>query len=77
MHSQRLNEEPLQPWIAANVDGSIICGHCNCMVGLGKSCSHIGAVLFKIEAAVRLGYTKAACTDMPCKWNNDFKGKKK
>ena len=39
---------------------------------LGESCSHICAILYKIEAAVRLGYTKQACTDIPCKWNNDF-----
>ena len=40
---------------------------------LGESCSHVGAILFKIEAAVRLGYTKqAACTDVACKWNDDF-----
>ena len=30
---------------------------------MGESCSHVGALLFKIEAAVRLGYTKeVACT---------------
>ena len=40
---------------------------------MGESCSHIGALLFKLEAAVRLGYTdKSACTSEPCKWNNDF-----
>ena len=39
---------------------------------LGKSCSHIGAILFKIEAVVRLGYNKHASTDVPCRWNNDF-----
>ena len=43
------------------------------MFRLAEACSHIGAILFKIEAAVRLGYTKqAACTDVTCKWNNDF-----
>ena len=25
-----------------------------------------------MEAAVRLGYTRKACTDVPCRWNNDF-----
>lgn len=39
---------------------------------LAESCSHIAAVLFKIEAAVRIGYTTKACTDEPCKWNQDF-----
>jgi len=39
---------------------------------LGESCTHIGAILFKIEAAVRSGFTKRACTDEPCRWNDDF-----
>ena len=40
---------------------------------MGESCSHVGALLFRIEAAVRLEYTKEAdCTDALCKWNNDF-----
>ncbi len=29
-------------------------------------------MLFKIEAAVRLGYTTVACTSKPCEWNNFF-----
>ena len=39
---------------------------------IGESCSHFGALLFKMEVAVRLGYTKKACTSEACKWNNDF-----
>jgi len=39
------------------------------MFSLGKSCSHVAAVLFKVEAAVRLGYTSKASTDVACKWN--------
>ena len=42
------------------------------LLRLGESCSHIGAISFKIEAAVRLGYNKQACTDVACKWTNDF-----
>ena len=34
-------------------------------------CSHLAA-LFKIEAAVQLGYTKVACTDQACMWNASF-----
>ena len=33
LHSQRLNEEPPSPWVAAKIDGTIICAHCNCMAG--------------------------------------------
>lgn len=36
---------------------------------LGGSCSHVGAVLFKLEACVRLGYTRVACTSIACVWN--------
>ena len=37
-----MREKPLIPWIFAEEDGRIIFGHCNCMAGLGESCSHIG-----------------------------------
>ena len=42
--------------------GSILAAHCNCMAGLGESCSHIGAVLFYIEYATRIRDSKA-CTE--------------
>lgn len=29
----------------------------------------MGAVLFKLEASVRLGFNKVACTDLACQWN--------
>jgi len=45
------------------------------MTRLGESCSHVAAVLFKLEAAVRLGYTNKACTDVACSWNASFVGK--
>ena len=37
---------------------------------LGETCSHVGALLFKIEASVRLGITSVACTSVACEWNN-------
>jgi len=37
-----------------------------------RRCSHIGALLFKIEAAVRARFTTRACTEEACKWNNYF-----
>ena len=42
------------------------------LLTLGESCSHIGAILFKIEPAVRLGDNKQVSTDVACKWSNDF-----
>lgn len=71
--SQRLNDSPHTPWVAINVNiSNVITAHCTCMAGLGESCSHVAALLFKIEAAVRAGYTKKICTDEACKWNSDF-----
>ncbi|KAL3885006.1 hypothetical protein ACJMK2_025105 [Sinanodonta woodiana] len=64
--SWRVTEKPHHPWVALKKSGPVIAAHCNCMAGLGETCSHIGALLFKIEAAVRLGYTSSTCTDRPC-----------
>ncbi|XP_048748384.2 uncharacterized protein LOC125660689 [Ostrea edulis] len=70
--SWRVTEEPHHPWVAVRKDGQVIAAHCDCMAGLGETCSHIGATSFKMEAAVRLGYTSATCTDIPCEWNQCF-----
>ncbi|KAJ4929158.1 hypothetical protein JOQ06_004777 [Pogonophryne albipinna] len=37
------------------------------MAGLSESCSHVGAVLFAIEAGVKMRET-ASCTTEKCKW---------
>lgn len=69
--SYRVTEEPHHPWVALK-KGWTSAAHCDCMAGLKETCSHIGALLFKMEAAVRLGYTLSACTDVPCVWNQCF-----
>ena len=73
MPPQRLNDNPYMPWVAINLKGtSVQMAHCTCMAGLGEPCSHIGALLLKLEAAIRAGFTKKACTDVACTWNQDF-----
>ena len=52
-YSQRMNETPLLPWLIAETDGSVISAHCTCMAGTGEVCSHVGAVLFAVKAAVK------------------------
>eukprot|EP00731_Ephydatia_muelleri_P024890 Em0016g1161a len=42
---------------------------------LGELCSHIGAVLFKVEACVRVGKESVTCTSLPCTWNQTFSTK--
>ena len=53
-HSQRMNDTPLHPWLVAETTGNVLAAHCDCMAGLGEVCSHVGALLFAIEAAVKL-----------------------
>ena len=42
---------------------------------LGEVCSHVAAVLFKVEACVRLGVAPRTCTSLPCMWNQAFSKK--
>ena len=58
MHSQRMNDTPLRPWLIAEKGGKIISAHCDCMAGLGEACTHIAATLFWVDATVRIRETK-------------------
>ena len=53
-HSQRMNDPPLRPWVIAEENGTIQSAHCTCMAGLGEACSHVGALLFYVDAAVKI-----------------------
>ena len=64
-HSQRMNETPLKPWVAATNEGTVVTAHCNCIAGLGGACSHVGAILFAVEAGVRI---KRVRIKDKCKW---------
>ena len=54
MHSQRLREKPLIPWVITLTNGEIKSAHCTCMAGLAESCTHIAAILFWIDIKVRM-----------------------
>ena len=47
-----MSEKPLTPWIIANEDGRILAGHCDCMAGLGETCSHVASLLWVIGVGV-------------------------
>lgn len=66
-HSQRLSESPLAPWVAVRQCGTIVTAHCNCKAGLSAVCSHVGALLFAVEANIRLE-EKQTCTSVPCQF---------
>ena len=67
MHSMRLNEKFLQPWVVISQSGVVVSAHCDCMAGLAETCTHVGALLFKIEAVVRVR-EKATATGVPAYW---------
>ncbi|XP_021342823.1 uncharacterized protein LOC110443137 [Mizuhopecten yessoensis] len=68
--SQRARDKPHQPW---KNTGTVYCAHCTCMAGLGEVCSHVGALLFKVEMAVKMGLTQTSSTSKVCQWNNTFR----
>ena len=71
--SMRINNKSHEPWVVVALDGVVQCAHCTCMAGLGEVCSHVGALLFKVEMGVRLGLSKKSCTSEACKWNATFR----
>ena len=48
-----MSEKPLTPWVICEDTGIILTGHCDCMAGLGESCSHVASLLWAIEAGGR------------------------
>lgn len=66
-HSYSLSETPLKPWVAVRKTGKVECGHCTCMAGLAESCSHVAALLFWLETAVRI-HNDTTCTSRPNSW---------
>ena len=54
LHSQHLRETPLHPWVIMHKNGSVQAAHCDCMAGLSEACTHVAALLFAMEANVRV-----------------------
>ena len=42
--------------------------HCTCTAGMGQSCNHIVAAMYRIEAAVRNGLTNPSCSSTANQW---------
>ena len=64
MHSQRVRETPTHAWIIAHSNGTALPAHYDCMAGLGETCTHVAALLFSAEAAVRLRESKTPSQEM-------------
>ncbi|XP_038128927.1 uncharacterized protein LOC119775105 [Cyprinodon tularosa] len=67
MHSQRLNDTPLKPWAIIDRSGAISSAHCTCMAGIAETCTHVAAMLFKLEATIRCR-EKTTVTGEPAYW---------
>ena len=67
LHSQKLSEPPFLPWVIAEKDGKVLAAHCTCMAGLGEACTHIAALLFSLEATVKVRATRTV-TDEKSYW---------
>ena len=57
----------MKAWVAVEHVGTVLCGHCTCMAGLGDVCSHVAAILFTIDANTQLK-NNTASTSLPCSW---------
>ena len=48
-----MSEKPLTPWVVCENSGKVMSAHCDCMAGLGESCSHVASLLWAIEAGCK------------------------
>ena len=63
-----MNAKKLTPWVLIeNGTGDVITAHCDCVAGLGETCTHVAALLFKTEAVVR-ARERTTVTGKPAYW---------
>ena len=67
MHSQRMREKALSPWLIATKEGVVLGSHCDCMAGIGETCTHVAALLFFVDATVRIRDSRTVTQD-PAYW---------
>lgn len=79
---------PLKSTVAENCDvwvyleeteGTILASHCTCLAGLTEVCSHVLALLFRVEAATSLGMTCKGLDSDSSKlavWDRHYRPKK-
>ena len=53
LHSERLNEPPLKPWVIAEDVGTVVSRNCTCRAGLAEACTHIASILFWLDFTVK------------------------
>lgn len=53
--SYSVKQEQHSAWVLCSPSGIVHTAGCSCKAGLGRSCSHAGALLWKLESAERTG----------------------
>nr|XP_047129777.1 uncharacterized protein LOC124809815 [Hydra vulgaris] len=68
--SQRQNNKNMyNVWTCLEKElGWVLTANCSCMAGLGSACSHVAALLSKLEAASRLKLHETPPTSILCTW---------
>ena len=54
MHIE-INEINHKYWIVMEKFAKIRSCHCTCMAGMGQSCNHVAAAMYRIEKVVKMG----------------------
>lgn len=67
--SQKTNADFHKPWVLCRAVRTVYKDDCSCIAGKFMSCSHVGALLWKILYAVRRELVDKSCTDKQVKWN--------
>ncbi|CAN8032891.1 unnamed protein product [Ixodes persulcatus] len=57
-----------QPCAVVKKEGTVLSAHCTCMAGLGEACSHVAALLFRVEVDVKFGIHDPSSTSVECRW---------
>ena len=72
--SQRIKDVPHDLCILLRKHtGDIVSAYCTCFAGLGQTCNHIAALLFRVDHAWKNGECQISCTSQPCTWSSSRK----
>ncbi|KZS03365.1 Uncharacterized protein APZ42_033923 [Daphnia magna] len=64
-HSMAFSKPPLNCWVVLHSHGGVACGHCDCIGGLGGTCSHVGVLLWGV-----VNISEETCNSTIQRWHN-------
>ena len=71
--SQSIKDPFHKLWIILEKTAKIRTCHYTYMAGMGETCNHVAAVMYRVEAAVRISLPSPACTSNPNDWLPNWK----